>query len=708
MARPGRGYALAILAGLMVPGVAGMAFAQDPVDAWGVSTFGYPGLIDMPVAYSRPDGELSLSYSYFRNQNRVSASFQISDRLSATFRYAMPRNIRGTPDSPVFMPENNDRSFSVHYRFMNEGDYMPAMAIGVNDIMGTGIYSGEYVVASKTLSPRLRATLGLGWGRLGRKGGFSNPFSVFGDRFDDRPDLDFGRGGNFQPEVWFRGNAAFFGGVEWAVNDRLRLTAEYSSDDYAREDGGAFTYHSPVNLGVDWQYNERTNISAHYLYGSELGIQLTYALNPRRSPHGSGRDTAPPAVISRDFIAVKSWGDIDQTAFPQKAAQAMATEGLHLDGIEVRGNLLRVQISNSRYSQTSQAIGRAARVLSRIAPAEVSRFDIVIAEDGSPVTSASFSRSDLEAYETHPVAPDLMRAATVIIDQTTPLPVVDGRYPQLSFGLAPYLTPSYFDPDEPLRIDLGLTLSGRAVVAPGLVFSGTIQQKLVGNLDEVTREANSVLPNVRTSSYLYNRNDGPILRSLTGAYYFRPGENLFGRVTVGYLEAMYGGLSGEILWKPGNSALALGAEVNYVKQRDFDKGFGFQDYEIATGHLSAYYQFNGGYAAQLDVGRYLAGDVGATLTLSREFDNGWKVGAFATKTDVSAEDFGEGSFDKGILLTIPLDWALGRPDRDAIDMVLRPLTRDGGQRVSVDGRLYDRVRNMQPSEMDANWARFWK
>ena len=30
------------------------------------------------------------------------------------------------------------------------------------------------------------------------------------------------------------------------------------------------------------------------------------------------------------------------------------------------------------------------------------------------------------------------------------------------------------------------------------------------------------------------------------------------------------------------------------------------------------------------------------------------IGAFVTRTDVSEEDFGEGSYDKGILLTVPL------------------------------------------------------
>ena len=37
------------------------------------------------------------------------------------------------------------------------------------------------------------------------------------------------------------------------------------------------------------------------------------------------------------------------------------------------------------------------------------------------------------------------------------------------------------------------------------------------------------------------------------------------------------------------------------------------------------------------------------------FSNGVSVGAWLTKTNVSAQRFGEGSFDKGLYLRIPFD-----------------------------------------------------
>jgi hypothetical protein len=691
----------AVLATAAIP-----ASAEDQSLSWGYNSYGIPGMIDMPTAYGREDGEMAFVLSHFDNQTRQTLSFQVSKRLSGSFRYAQLYNVRAAPGGSI-QSFRFDRSFSLQYRFMDEGHYGPAMAIGINDLVGTGIYGGEYIVASKSLNPKLRASLGIGWGRLGTQGGFSNPLaSVFGSGFKTRTRSASSLGGTFDPNAWFHGDAALFGGVEWQATDRLRLTAEYSSDDYVREDGAAFDRKSPLNFGISYSYSDRTTFDARYLYGSELGVQLTYAFNAKKPRNGSGRDSAPPAILRRDARSADSW--LGGKNLARDVERGLSSEGISLDGLRADGKTLRIQIRSERYNIASQAVGRAARVLTRLAPPDVEVFDIRLAAEGMPVTSVRVQRSDVEDLEFHPVAPDLLRVSTQIGDVRDSLPAVDGRYPALTYGVSPYLSPSLFDPDDPYRADLGIELRGRYEPLSGLVFSGVVHQKLLGNLDNSTRVSTSGLPHVRSDAYLYAKGGSTTVPELTAAYYFRPGDNLFGRVTAGYLETMYGGLSTEVLWKMQNSRLALGAELNYVKQRDFDNVFDFQTYSVLTGHVSAYYDIGGGYQGQLDVGRYLAGDVGATLTLAREFDNGWRVGAFATLTDVSASDFGEGSFDKGILLTIPLDWVTGRPSKTKVNTIIRPILRDGGARVNVPGRLYETVRGLQATELDATWGRFWR
>jgi Exopolysaccharide biosynthesis protein YbjH len=364
-----------------------------------------------------------------------------------------------------------------------------------------------------------------------------------------------------------------------------------------------------------------------------------------------------------------------------------------------------------RYDSEAQAIGRVARALTQVMPASVETFEIVPVVSGIATSKIVLRRTDLEALEN---TPDNATAigARALVTNAGPVPAGaiygEGLYPKFSWSVLPYTRTSLFDPDNPFRADAGLRFSASYDIAPGLVVAGSVTQKLIGNLDKSDSNSNSVLEHVRSDAAKYNKTDGPALESLTVAWYSRPGTNLYGRVTAGYLERMFGGVSAELLWKRPESPLAVGVEVNYVRQRDFNLGLGFQDYGVATGHVSAYYSFGAGYTGQLDVGRYLAGDVGATLSLDREFANGWKVGAFATITDVSAEDFGEGSFDKGIRLSIPINWVTGKPTRQVMTSTLRPLTRDGGARLEVAGRLYDTVRDYHDPMLDMQWGRFWR
>src|SRR6056297_2043932 len=149
---------LLVAAGIALPSLS----SGEPDIGTGYNSYGYPGLIDMPVATSRPDGELALTVSSFAGQTRNTLTFQALPRLSASFRYSVLDNMSEGGTETLY-----DRSFSLHYRFLDEAGLRPAMAVGLNDFLGTGVYASEYIVATKTVGKRLRFSAGLGWGRLG-------------------------------------------------------------------------------------------------------------------------------------------------------------------------------------------------------------------------------------------------------------------------------------------------------------------------------------------------------------------------------------------------------------------------------------------------------------------------------------------------------------------------------------------------------------
>lgn len=130
--------------------------------------------------------------------------------------------------------------------------------------------------------------------------------------------------------------------------------------------------------------------------------------------------------------------------------------------------------------------------------------------------------------------------------------------------------------------------------------------------------------------------------------------------------------------------------IQEVKQRGFRQNFSFRDYQIATGHITGY--FNTGYQGvtlKLSIGRYLAGDWSSTIDLSHTFRDGVRTGAYATFTNVSAAQFGEGRFDKGIYVSIPFDLMLVRSHVNSANILWQPLLRDGGARLDRRYTLYD-------------------
>lgn len=91
---------------------------------------------------------------------------------------------------------------------------------------------------------------------------------------------------------------------------------------------------------------------------------------------------------------------------------------------------------------------------------------------------------------------------------------------------------------------------------------------------------------------------------------------------------------------------------------------------------------------QVDVGQFLAGDIGTQVNVSKQFKSGVIAGAFASISDLSADEFGEGSFTKGFYISIPFDIMTVKPSNNRAFFSWQPLTRDGGQKL---GRKYSLI-----------------
>lgn len=701
-----------------------LVILAGPVQAEFLPSFnlsGVSGLIDMPSGEAQPDGYLGLGRGQMDGIGRNNLTFQLTPRLSGSFRYVGTQRWNAKVCPPDCAGANSfetyyDRNFDVRFLVLKETGSLPSVTVGLQDFIGTGLSMGEYVVATKTVTPRLKVTAGLGFGRLATYG-------PIGTIFGKRPKVNFGRGGVPNYDQWFRGQTAPFGGLEYRLTDKWTVKAEYSSDGYRAEADrrGVFTHNSPFNFGVEYQYSGAMRLGVYSMYGDTVGLNFSLIINPALRPQGGVRGVGPLPVQPRPSLAenpqlwTTAW--LVETDNRQALITALNAKldrtGLRVERLSLTGDTAEVGFTNTIYDASAQAVGRIARAMTHAMPPSIQTFQIVPMVNGMPAAKVVVQRSDMETLEFVPDSGALMRPRVAVSEAGAPLgPVTldDGAYPRFTWTLAPFAQTMLFNPRKPFQANFGVRLNGTYRITPSIVLSAAVSKRLGGEIIGGRPGLRNKIQPVRSDADTYLKHGDPAISVLTAAWYGKLAPEVYGRVTVGYLEQMFGGVSAEVLWKPIDRRWALGAELNYVAQRDFDGGLGFgvYDYRVTSGFVTGYLDLGQGYEAKVDVGRYLAGDVGATFTLMRTYANGWKIGAFATFTNLSADEFGEGSFDKGIRMEIPVSWFTGQATQRILPFSLRPLGRDGGARLSVDDRLMQTLRSYDTRHYDAQAGRFWK
>ena len=96
--------------------------------------------------------------------------------------------------------------------------------------------------------------------------------------------------------------------------------------------------------------------------------------------------------------------------------------------------------------------------------------------------------------------------------------------------------------------------------------------------------------------------------------------------------------------------------------------------------------------------------------MTRRFANGWAVGAYFTLTDVTAEDFGEGSFDKGVydLRSRSAGRCRSRPGATNTHRPARRSRATAAPQLDISNRLYPIVRDFDRDRLKQNWGSFWQ
>ena len=671
---------------------------RDPVITG--NDWGGIGLLQTPTARMAPAGELSVGFSRAYPYSRLNVTLQPLDWLELSYRYTSISGVRYGQQSLSGDQSYKDKGVDLKIRLLKETAFLPEVAIGGRDLVGTGLFSGEYLVANKRTGD-FDWSLGLGWGSLGSRGSLGNPLGVISEKFNYRGTSTNPNGGQLGVKSFFKGRTSLFGGVQMQTPwDPLILKLEYDGGDYRFNNQFAVAKpKSPFNFGAVYRVSPSIDLSFGVQRGKVASLSVALHSPLARLSTPKINDPVLPRFVP-ERPASANWSTTAQDLSAQTGWQVAA--------IDKQGAILRVEFENADAVYWRDMIERATAILHRDAHADVDEFHFIYRGRGTALASHIVNRDRWVKPRTQPLPPSEVNSQRYASANFTPPDALAGKSAETSvvnsisvLRSKPSSSPITSDFGFALKQSLGgpdgfilyqASVEGRSEwhLSRNTWLSGALNLRAFDNYNKFRYTADSQLPRVRTFVREYLTTSRVTIPNLQLTHVDQLSSNQYISVYAGYLESMYAGAGGEWLYRPFAGPLALGVDANIVRQRNFDQKFGLRDYRAFTGHATAYIETGwNDVLAKISVGQYLAKDKGVTLDLSRRFSNGVVFGAYATKTNVSAAQFGEGSFDKGIYFSIPLSAMLTRSTPDMSVFNWAPLTRDGGAKLNRAYPLYE-------------------
>ena len=662
----------------------------------------------MPNARLMAEGSMKIGYSSSYPHEYTYISATPFNWLEASYKYTELKNLLYGPSSYSGNQTYKDKGFDLKLRLLRESYYLPDISIGWNDLAGTGKFSAEYLTATKNIR-NVDFTLGLGWGSLGQEKNINNPFKKFDQDFKTRQSIS-GEGGSFNYKSWFSGDKiALYSGLEyywWRYGVVLKLEYDTSNPDISYGGQPELKVDSRFNFGLTRPINENFSVGLSFERGNEFRFTFDIKSDYGKKPLVKKND--PPKNVVKLNSEQQNILKANKEIFYRSLNRGLREENILIQSADLSDDELKITIAQNRFRSYPRAIGRTARIASALSGDEVNKFIITPMNGDNEVYSLEFRKKDFDLLEQNKIGVKELYKKTKVY---TPDPgdyenhefQPSVRFPEICFNMSPSLRHQIGGPEAFYLGQLWWKINTKIKFNRGLTLHSTLGLNIYDTFDEFANPSFSKIPKVRSDVQEYLSQGRNNIARLKLDYIWSPYKDIFARVDIGYLEEMFGGIGGEIYYRPFESSFSSSIQLHRVKQRSFDQRFGFRQYEVNTGHLSLYYDLSNGIQSQLLLGKYLAGDVGATIDISRRFNNGFTLGVFATKTDLSSEEFGEGSFDKGFYFSIPTDSFFTDFRQGDISFGLHPLTKDGGALLNHLNPLYAIFGDTNLKSVNRDW-----
>ncbi|MDA8916441.1 YjbH domain-containing protein [Gammaproteobacteria bacterium] len=694
-----------------------LIFLTTPLSASSYNSFGQTGLIYTPSAEVNKDQSAYFTFTRSGYMKLGTLTVTPFNWLEASYFYYRPDDLLWGARKGLYL----DKGFNVKFSYKPKNIAFPTFAIGLDDFAGTGQFTREYVASTYNFN-NFKLTTGVGWGKYAGVDSFKNPLSLVSDSFSIRPlsSSNDGQGGQPNYDLWFKGPSAPLLGIEYRFNKikNLSIKIEHDPYDYFKFSccGEGGTEESKVsrlkdmntNLGFSYKYKDIGNLDLSIIKGNTWNLSFSIGFSGSKNYRKKAKFN--PVIKNYDYKQ-----STKKNEFYLDLLNNLNSNKIYLQTADLDKNSLSITVESEEHLNPVIYTSRAAFIAnesSKLNSIDLENIEVGHLNRGIKINSIQYNRKDLNLTNRKPNI--LVKRNTKINDESSKSHHNHEFKPRVNFPVIinqflPDIKSHVGSPERFLYTGIGIKASTEIQFSRNIVFYSEVGKTLVNNFDRKSSVPNSSLANVRTNvvDYLQQGSKDFYISNMVVENIWSPYKNIYAKLSIGYLESMYGGTASEIMFKPFNSNTAFSYEYNNVRSRDFDQKFTFSNYRISTNHFNlAHYHPKSNILLKWSYGNYLASDTGYTLDLSRRMPNGWQAGFWFSNTNVSAQQFGEGSFDKGFYIHAPLSIFSKNYRKDKQSFSLRSMTRDGAQKLELRNRLIDSFYGSTFSEINENWSTY--
>ncbi|MCB1784246.1 MAG: YjbH domain-containing protein [Alphaproteobacteria bacterium] len=586
-------------------------------------------------------------------------NIQIASPLSLTLRQsAQTSSLRAEPDklSP---------GMDIKLKLLEETAHRPAIALGLQSIIGDHTLAGQYIALSKRYK---NIDLTLGTGRRVYSG--NHKYGIFG------------------------------GAEYFTPLDNLSIKIDYNPNTYAAERSAIPDFNRPAPWSASLNYTYGPAAASLGLQGTDkIMARLSLQASPENWPLKSKKyETPAPFYKTRPGVS-------KVTTLKTDAEE----ENIALSGIHEENQTIHATINLNPNSPAPQQLGRAARHLAAHSGPDTEEIELSTTILGLQGPQTRLLRTDLErALSQKQGSPEELWANTEFTSDHKAEKTEDKASRFKNFHLELDNTFSLAETDSGLLYRTSLIAGHKTSGTLGFLNTGTaFRLNLADNLSRLDTLRSPAFWPVRSDIDDFTRQRLTLENSYINAMHtLSPG--LYASASAGYLEEMYAGIGGEILYRPFKSRLTLGGEIWEAFRRNPDTAMhtGLNGDHVLTGHISAWYDLPGeDITLGLKAGRYLAEDIGGTLSLEKTFKNGARLSASATMTNGGDIDiYGHRSnIWNGFRLSLPLGSLRYVPENTHLNIAAEPFGRDTGQSLKPPLPLRAATENFTLNHMSKNW-----